>query len=137
MAVITLGNCPNTDILCSNKSGTKFVHIQVKTFVPGNKTSSVGKKAENLYTDKFFWILAGIPNPGSQRSFVYYVIPAQIISKEVAELYQLWLSRPGRKDQKRNDTTFRKVDLPPHCVGKKWDITCYENRWDLIEVALK
>jgi hypothetical protein len=31
-AVITLGNTPNTDILCNNLEGTKFVHIQVKTF---------------------------------------------------------------------------------------------------------
>jgi len=27
-AVVTLGNTPNTDILCSNIEGTKFVHIQ-------------------------------------------------------------------------------------------------------------
>ena len=33
-AVVTLGNTPNTDILCNNLEGTKFVHIQVKTFVP-------------------------------------------------------------------------------------------------------
>lgn len=38
VALVTIGNTPNTDILCSNKEGTKFVHIQVKTFVPGNRT---------------------------------------------------------------------------------------------------
>lgn len=27
VAVVTLGNTPNTDILCSNPEGTKFVHI--------------------------------------------------------------------------------------------------------------
>ena len=36
VAVVTLGNTPNTDILCSNPSGTWLVHVQVKTFVPGN-----------------------------------------------------------------------------------------------------
>jgi len=45
-AVVTLGNTPNTDILCSNIEGTKFIHIQVKTYVPGNKTVTVGMKAE-------------------------------------------------------------------------------------------
>src|SRR6266571_4111026 len=44
-AVITLGNTPNVDILCSNQQGTRFAHIQVKTFVPGNRTCSVGMKA--------------------------------------------------------------------------------------------
>ncbi len=58
-AVVTLGNCPNTDILCSNIEGTKFVHIQVKTFVPGNSTCTVGLKAKKDYQESFFWILAG------------------------------------------------------------------------------
>ena len=40
-AVVTRGNAANTDILCSNVAGTKFVHIQVKTYLPGNKTCSV------------------------------------------------------------------------------------------------
>src|SRR6266550_2975694 len=44
-AVVTLGNTPNVDILCSNQKGTRFAHIQVKTFVPGNRTCSVGMKA--------------------------------------------------------------------------------------------
>ena len=41
-AVVTLGNTPNTDVLCSNTEGTRFVHIQVKTYrqwleTPGKK----------------------------------------------------------------------------------------------------
>jgi hypothetical protein len=62
-AVVTLGNTPNTDVLCSNREGTKFVHIQVKTFVPGTKTCSVGLKAEKNFGPAFFWVLAGIPQP--------------------------------------------------------------------------
>src|SRR5204863_6200597 len=56
-AVVTLGNTPNVDILCSNQQGTRFAHIQVKTFVPGNRTCSVGMKAmENVGPD----ILLGV-----------------------------------------------------------------------------
>ncbi len=33
---VTLGNTPNTDILCSNLAGARFVHVQVKTFIPGD-----------------------------------------------------------------------------------------------------
>lgn len=58
-AVVTLGNTPNTDVLCSNRAGTRFAHIQVKTFVPGTKTCSVGLKAERQFGESFFWILAG------------------------------------------------------------------------------
>src|SRR2546427_8953667 len=75
MAVVTMGNCPNTDVLCSNKAGTKFAHIQVKTFIPGNKACSVGMKAEKALGANFFWVLGGIPEPGQQADFIYYVIP--------------------------------------------------------------
>jgi hypothetical protein len=51
-AVVTLGNTPNTDVLCSNLARTRFVHIQVKTFVPGNRTCSVGLKAEKYFGPK-------------------------------------------------------------------------------------
>lgn len=37
-ALVAIGNTPNTDILCSNREGTEFVHIQVKTFLPGTKS---------------------------------------------------------------------------------------------------
>jgi len=58
-AVVTLGNTPNVDILCSNQKGTRFAHIQVKTFVPGNRTCSVGMKAMKNVGPTFFWVLGG------------------------------------------------------------------------------
>ena len=78
-AVVTLGNTPNTDILCSNIDGTKFIHIQVKTFIPGGRTCSVGTKAERSYGDNFFWILGGIPQPNSEMAFQYFVIPSLVM----------------------------------------------------------
>lgn len=88
VAVVTLGNCPNTDILVSNKQGTKFAHVQVKTFVPGNKTCPVGIKAENNYGDNFFWVLGGIPEHGQDSEFVYYILPSYDMSKNVGECHK-------------------------------------------------
>ena len=96
-AVITLGNTPNTDILCSNITGTKFVHIQVKTYVPGNRTCSVGRKSEIYYGDNFFWVLGGIPHPDSDKSFEYYIIPSMVMSKNVYNQHQAWLAVKGKK----------------------------------------
>jgi hypothetical protein len=42
VAVVTLGNTPNTDILCSNTAGTKFVHVQVKILFPEIERSVSG-----------------------------------------------------------------------------------------------
>jgi hypothetical protein len=57
-AVVTLGNTPNVDILCSNLIGTKFAHIQVKTFRHGVSTRSVKmygrhQSRKGLWTDFF------------------------------------------------------------------------------------
>ncbi|HEX4975290.1 MAG TPA: hypothetical protein VFV48_05335 [Pseudomonadales bacterium] len=87
-AVITLGNTPNTDILRSNMAGKKFVHIQVKTFVPGNRTCSVGVKSEKDFGPNFFWVLGGIPKPNSTADFEYYIILSAVMAKNVSESHQ-------------------------------------------------
>jgi len=137
-AVVTMGNTPNTDILCSNIEGTKFVHIQVKTFVPSNKTCSVGMKAENSFGDDFFWVLCGIPEPKSSASFDYFIIPAQEMAKNVSEEHTLWRKTPGKNGQAHNQSNVRTVHLPPFKSRfSSWDISKYRQRWDLIEEKLK
>ncbi|QWD46339.1 hypothetical protein G6659_02195 [Polynucleobacter paneuropaeus] len=136
VAVVTMGNTPNTDILCSNTGGTKFVHIQVKTFVPGNKTVTVGQKAEKAFGQNFIWVLAGIPIAGSDKDFVYYIIPSPIVSKNVKEAHDLWLRTLGKKGQAHNETSVRTIHLPPFESENGWNIDEYKNRWDLIEGLL-
>ena len=137
-AVVTLGNTPNTDILCSNMAGTKFVHIQVKTFVPGNRTCSVGRKAERDFGRNFFWVLGGIPKPNTAAGFEYYVIPASVMAKHVSEEYRLWLKTPGVKGQKHKESSVRTVHLPPYkSKYSDFDISKYQNHWDLIEKRLR
>ncbi len=137
VAVVTTGNCPNTDILCSNRAGTRFVHIQVKTFRPGDRTCSVGRRAEHDYGRNFFWVLGGIPPPASNHLFTYYVIPAQIMARQIKRAHQKWLDTPGQQGQPHQPTDVRTVHLPPHKNRAGWSIKKYENRWDLIEDRLR
>jgi len=136
-AVVTLGNTPNVDVLCSNKAGTKFVHVQVKTFVPGSKTCSVGMKAERSFGSSFFWVLAGIPSPGSNDPFEYYIVPCKEMADNVSKAHSMWLQTPGKKGQAHRDSKVRTVYLPPHKSECGWDISQYRNRWDLIEQEMK
>jgi hypothetical protein len=136
-AVVTLGNTPNTDILCSNIEGTRFVHIQVKTYVPGNSTCSVGLKSEKDFGENFFWILGGIPQPQSKSGFEYFIIPSTDMAKNIKEAHELWLRTPGRNGQAHNQTNIRTVHIPPYKSFSGWDISKYRERWDLIEAKLK
>ncbi len=136
-AVVTLGNTPNVDVLCSNKAGTRFVHIQVKTFLPGHKTCSVGVKAQRNFGPSFFWVLAGIPSPESSHPFEYYIIPSADMAANVSRAHELWMKTPGAKGQAHNDSKIRTVHLPPHASFSGWDISKYFNKWELIEEKMK
>lgn len=134
VAVITLGNCPNTDILVSNAGGTRFCHIQVKTFVPGNRTVSVGMKAEKDYGRNFYWVLAGIPLPDSGKDFEFFIVPASDMARAVSESFQLWASSPGAKGQQRNSVSnkVRTLCLPPKTEKNGWSLMPYRNKWEHI-----
>lgn len=136
-ALVTLGNTPNTDVLCRNLEGTKFVHIQVKTYKPGNSKCSVGPKAEKNFGNKFFWVLCGLPETGQLQGIEYYIFPASIMSQNVKKAHELWLKAPGKKGQQHNETTMRTVHIPPYKSFSGWSISRYKNRWDLIEEKLK
>lgn len=90
-----LGNAANTDILCSNVAGTKFVHIQVKTYIPDKSTTcSVRQKAETEYQDNFFWVLGGIREPEDNKPNEFYVVPASVMSAQIKAAHQYWLKTP-------------------------------------------
>jgi hypothetical protein len=136
VAVVTMGNTPNTDILCSNEEGTKFVHIQVKTYVPGIRTVQVGRKSEKDFGENFIWVLGGIPHADSKDGFEFYIIPSKEIAKNVMESYKIWMNTPGQKGQQRNDNKIRTIQLPPLSCLNGWNIEIYKNRWDIIEKLL-
>ncbi|MES2298282.1 MAG: hypothetical protein V4582_14645 [Pseudomonadota bacterium] len=135
-AMVTLGNTPNTDILCSNQAGTRFVHIQVKSFVPGTRSCSVGSKAEREFGAGYFWVLAGIPAPGIEHPFQFFVIPSHDMAANLKALHMGWLAMPGKDGLPHHDNTLRAVSIPPHKSRQFWNIDRYQDRWDLIGAAL-
>jgi hypothetical protein len=135
-AVVTLGNTPNTDILCSNLDGTKFVHVQVKTFVPGDKTCTVGLKAERDYGPRFFWVLAGIPLADSTASFEYIIIPSAEMARNVAEYHRRWLEEPGKGGRVRQDSAVRSVSVVSTPLPHIWSVAEYRGAWHRLEAEL-
>ena len=137
VAVVTLGNCPNTDILVSNAGGTSFCHVQVKTFVPGSRTVSVGMKSQRDFGPVFFWVLAGIPVPHSDRDFEYFVVPSSDMARAVTSSFDLWAATPGAKGQRRDGaTTVRTIQLPPRKEPNGWSLDPYRAGWDRIMAAV-
>ncbi|MFO0872500.1 MAG: hypothetical protein U0575_00825 [Phycisphaerales bacterium] len=137
VAVVTLGNCPNTDILVSNAAGTNFAHVQVKAFVPGNRTCTVGMKAERKFGPRFFWVLAGIQLAGSDAPNEYFVVPAEDMARAVSASFEHWATTPGKRGQLRNQAnTVRTVQLPPRAEQGGWSLEQYRAQWSRIAAVL-
>lgn len=136
VAVVTMGNTPNTDILCSNVEGTKFVHIQVKTYRPQSRTCAVGQKAETDYGKNFIWVLCGLPAVEDQNPPEFYIIPSRILAKQVSSAHREWLRGKTPQGTRRKDSSVRTIAVPPYRSYTGWSIERYLNRWDIIENLL-
>jgi hypothetical protein len=135
-AVVTMGNTPNTDVLCSNIAGTRFVHIQVKAFRPGTRTCTVGLKAERDCGPNFFWVLVGLPPPGSPSQLEYFVIPASAMAQNVKARHRTWLAAPGARGQVRRDSQIRAVGVLRKDDPTFWGVAEYRDQWACIESQL-
>jgi hypothetical protein len=111
--------------------------VQVKTFVPGNRTCPIGLKGERDYGKNFFWVLGGIPPPSSAVEFEYYVVPSEIMAAGLKKDFHLWSTTPGKYGQQRNiENPMRNILLPPRIGLSGFSIAEFKNRWDLIEQRL-
>lgn len=105
--------------------------------MPGNATCSVGIKAEKDNGSNFFWVLGGIPDP-PEKNFRYFIIPSAIMAENVSRAHKIWERTPGKDGRQHSqDTKFRTVHIPPAANQYSWDISEFEDRWDLIEEKLR
>jgi hypothetical protein len=58
------------------------------------------------------------------------------MAKNVSEAHELWLSTPGKEGREHKENTVRTVHLPPYKSFSGWEISCFRDRWDLIERIL-
>lgn len=100
--------------------------------MPGNRTVSVGRKAEKNFGETFVWVLAGIPLPNTDKPFEFFVIPSAEMAKNVKTANERWLGDVS----KRKDSDVRTVTLPPRTNYIGWDISQYRDNWGLIASLL-
>ena len=138
-ATVTMGNTPNTDVICANTSWTKTVFIQVKTFRVGAPKCQVGKHAGTDFGKQYFWVLAGLRDEDETAIEDFYIIPSGQMAQRVSALHRMWLATPGRRGQRHKDNPIREVrfgELGNHSRFV-YDVREFKNRWDLIEDALR
>ena len=94
------------DIIVLNKDGTTSFPIQVKSSFDVGSGWMLGKKHEEVIENLFF---AFVAFKSSTDDPEIYIIDSKLVSKLVKTSHKMYLKVPGRKGQKHNDSTMRRL----------------------------
>ena len=96
------------DILVNHLDGKPPCLIQVKTRtgIDADAGWHMGEKHESIDDEDLFYCFVAL---GEIQSDVY-VVPAEKVAKVIKESHATWLKTPGKKGQKHNDTSMRKIN---------------------------
>jgi hypothetical protein len=95
------------DVLVNHLDNKPPCLIQVKTRsgVDADQGWHMNVKHEEIKDKDLFYCFVALGEIDSQ----VYVIPAKIVAKVVTESHATWLSMPGAKGQKHNDSDMRRI----------------------------
>ena len=140
IAALAPQGVPNVDIVVTDISGGKLCTIQVKSRrdIGSDGGWHMKPKHESLFGDRLFYCFVDFGKSPEDVPSVY-VLPGNVVSKAIGESHKSWLSTPGKRGQKRNDSNMRRL-LPdysnaylgmenPYPTG--W-LAEYKNAWHLL-----
>ena len=126
IAVLTLKNTPNIDLIATTPDGKRAVNIQVKTRSIANRQGWVFSR--NIETpvpgNNFYVALVDLQGMDSKPD--YYIIPKNLFAKWIAKGHREWLAAPGREGHVRVDNPIRAIKGSQLHVFQK-----YHNNWNL------
>ncbi|HVP48543.1 MAG TPA: hypothetical protein VMT32_18235 [Bryobacteraceae bacterium] len=130
IAVLTLKNTPNIDLIATTPDGKRTVNIQVKTRSVRNRYGWVFSKniESTVRGDNFYLVLVDLQ--GIDLKPDYYIIPKNLFARWIKKQHREWLATPGRKGHKRVDNPIRSFDKPRFHEFEK-----YRNNWDSLRAG--
>ena len=124
IATITLGRAENYDILALSPKN-RSIKISVKTRLKKEASAfTLSNKAEKHHDKDFYYILVRLYEFKKEPEF--WVIPSKRVCEVITESHRKWLSTPGKKGQKRNDTSMRKIPI----VLRESERQLYPKDWE-------
>ena len=120
IASITLRNTKGVDILASNQEATRQVGIQVKTNRHDKPEWILSQKAESYYADNLFYVFVCLKGDRLRPDF--YVVPSKVVAEHTRTKHKEWLEAPGKKGQRRKDSSIRKFRDPDGQFLERWEI---------------
>jgi hypothetical protein len=122
IASVTLRNSKGIDILATTEDAAHTISIQVKTNQIGRTTWVLNEKAEKIKDHSFYYVFVKLNEAGILPDF--YIVPSAVVSEQIAQSHNEWLTTPGKKGQSHNPSTMRKFSLEADSF--------YHNNWTLL-----
>ncbi|MBA3706060.1 MAG: aspartate ammonia-lyase [Bacteroidetes bacterium] len=120
IASLTLKNTRGIDLLATNSALTRYIGIQIKSNSLNKKTWILSDKSERLDNPNLFYVFVQIKNGIDQP--LYYIVPSRFVANHTKTMHQIWLTTPGKKGQKRSDSSVRKFELTDDKYLNAWNI---------------
>ena len=126
VAVLTLKNTPNIDLIATTPNGERTINIQVKTRSVGNRQGWILNKSieETVPGDNFY--IAFVDLKGIDSMPDYYLIPKNLFAEWIAKGHRDWLAVPGRHGRAHVDNPIRQFAKPQFETFER-----YHNNWDI------
>jgi hypothetical protein len=140
IAALAPTGVPNTDIVVTDKLGDRLCAVQVK--VRREKGSDggwhMGQKHEEIESPNLFYCFVDFGRELTDAPKTW-IVPSAVVAKFIREMHKDWLRTPGRNDQQRNDTKFRRFmpEYKPLLAYKKGWLDPYFEKWETLEAASK
>jgi hypothetical protein len=126
IAVLTLKNTPNIDLIATTPDGKRTVNIQVKTRSIANRKGWILTEGiETIVPGNNFYIVF-VDLQGIDSKPDYYIIPKNLFAKWTAKRHRDWLAAPGRHGHAHVDNPIRNFDKPHFHVFER-----FHNNWDI------
>jgi len=107
----------NIDIVVSNKDGSHFASIQVKTRRGARDGGwPLRKKHEAIIDDRFFYAFVDFQTRHKDARPLVYVIPSAVVAATVIEEHRQWLAKLGTGGTQHKSSDMRNL-LPQY---KHW-----------------
>jgi hypothetical protein len=94
---------PNVDLLITDPKAQRLWSVQVKTRLRGAGWL-MSEKHETLVERGLVYVFVELSDPPTS-----YILPSRIVSHVLRTSHRMWLSSPGRRGQRRQDTATRKM----------------------------
>ncbi len=106
-------NTKAVDIIAMSDDGKRNLQIQVKTRTEGRAADNgwmMSMKHEFIATNNLYYVFVILPDRWTDlKQPKTFIIPSKKVSNILKQSHLDWRTTPGRKGQKRNDTTMRRI----------------------------